>query len=69
MQDMTWQEMQKLHEEYTKRLTCPVCGKKCNQFIGGMLPMVGVISHGQWFCSTIHRDNRNKETLWQAQTK
>ena len=53
----TWQEMQRRHDELKKVMTCPVCGKTCNQFLspGKMtLPMIGFLGHGQWYCCSGH---------------
>lgn len=49
-----WKELERQDRELRKKYTCPVCRKRCHQFLGHGLPMVGCLRQGQWFCSPQH---------------
>lgn len=50
----TWQERQAEYEEFKKLTTCPVCKKQVPEWSCFGLPIHGMLSHGQWYCSKDH---------------
>ena len=50
---LPWQEKERLHKRYINSFTCPECGKRAQHTCFGF-PSSGIISKGQWYCSTKH---------------